>query len=55
MFELQYWHETQMEWRPCGVKSADRSFVARALLGHQKMTHGMCRFRVLHTPQLTTT
>ena len=52
MFELQYWHETRAEWRPCGVKSADRGFVARALLGHQKMTKGLCRFRVVNTPVL---
>ena len=50
MYTLQYWHETQMEWRPCGVKSADRSFVARALLGHQRMTKGMVRFRVINEP-----
>ena len=53
MYILQYWHEQAAEWRPCGVKSADRSFVARALLGHQKMTKGIVRFRVLNQPQVT--
>lgn len=50
MYTLQYWHETRMEWRGCGVQSQDRAFVARSLLSHRNWTDGSVRFRIDYAP-----